>query len=247
MSPEGERLQKVLARAGVGSRRAVEALIHDGRVSVNGAPAELGRRVDPAKDVVEVDGSPVPVRADLAHYLLNKPAGVVSTAADPQGRPTVLDFIDDDRRLWPVGRLDIDSEGAVIVTNDGALTAALTHPRYQVPKTYVVEARGSVGRAALRRLGAGVDLADGMTAPAQVRVVGHGSGSTLVELTITEGRNRQVRRMFEAVGHPVSALVRTAIGPLILGRLKPGTARRLSPVEVSALHRAAGLGREVDK
>jgi 23S rRNA pseudouridine2605 synthase len=238
--PRGERLQKALARAGVGSRRAVEGLIAAGRVRVNGAPAVLGRRVDVHKDKVEVDGSPVPLDPELVYYLLNKPEGVVSTAADPQGRVTVVDLVDPGVRVWPVGRLDVASEGALVLTNDGELTMRLTHPRYKVPKSYLVEVAGAMGGRALRELARGVALDDGTTRPARVEVVDTGPRGSVVEITISEGRNRQVRRMMESVGHPVRRLVRTSIGPLKLGRLKPGTARRLSPAEVRALYAATG-------
>jgi len=236
-----ERLQKVLAHAGVASRRAVEDMISAGRVSVNGAPARLGQKVDPAKDRVEVDGSRVPVQADLVWYLINKPIGVVSTASDPQGRPTVLDLIDAPARVWPVGRLDVDSEGALIVTNDGELTHRLTHPRYEVPKTYLAEVAGGVGEQALRALVRGVELDDGPARATRVQLVDRRPGTLLVEITIAEGRNRQIRRMVEAVGGRVTRLVRVSFGPLMLGRLKPGTARRLGPVEVRSLYKTAGL------
>ena len=238
---EGERLQKVLARAGLGSRRAVEEMIAAGRIRVNGATAQLGRRVDPTKDVVEVDGSRVPLAVDLVHYLLNKPAGVVTTASDPEGRPTVLDLVELPARVWAAGRLDVDSEGALVLTNDGDLSYRLTHPSFEVPKTYVVQVGGGVGERALRSLARGVELDDGRTRPARASVLERGGGSTLVELTISEGRNRQVRRMFEVVGHRVIRLVRTEIGPLKLGHLKPGSVRRLSPAEVRSLYRATGL------
>ncbi|MDQ3956800.1 MAG: rRNA pseudouridine synthase [Actinomycetota bacterium] len=239
--PEGERLQKVLAHAGVASRRAVEELIAAGRVRVNGRRAELGARVDPTKDEVEVDGSRVPLRANLLHYMLNKPAGVVSTASDPEGRTTVVELLDVPSRVWPVGRLDTDSEGLLLVTNDGDLTHRLTHPSYEVPKTYLAEVKGSVGSRAIKQLIAGVALEDGMTKRAKVDLVERTPGGTLLEITIAEGRNRQVRRMCEAVGHPVRRLVRVALGPLQLGRLKPGTFRKLSIEEVRSLYRACGL------
>jgi 23S rRNA pseudouridine2605 synthase len=238
--PRGERLQKALARAGVGSRRAVEELIVAGRVRVNGAPAVLGRRVDVHKDKVEVDGSLVPLDPELVYYLLNKPEGVVSTAADPEGRETVVDLVDASVRVWPVGRLDVASEGALVLTNDGELTLRLTHPRYEVPKSYLVEVAGAMGGRARRQLARGVALDDGTTRPASFEVVDTGARGSVVEITISEGRNKQVRRMMEAVGHPVRRLVRTSIGPLKLGRLKPGTARRLSPAEVRALYAATG-------
>jgi 23S rRNA pseudouridine2605 synthase len=237
----GERLQKVLAHAGVGSRRAIERMIVDGRVAVNGRVAALGQRIDQAKDKVEVDGSLVPLGAGLLHFLANKPRGMVTTASDPQGRPTIMDLWVLDRRVWPVGRLDIDSEGALILTNDGELTHRLTHPRYGVAKVYVAEVEGEVGARALKHLRRGIELDDGATAPAEAELVGRRAHASLVEISLLEGRNRQVRRMLEAVGHPVKRLVRTGIGPLMLGRLKPGTIRRLTPDEVRALYRAAGL------
>ena len=241
MSSEGERLQKVLARAGLGSRRAVEELIAAGRVRVNGVPARLGQRVTPTKDKVEVDGSLVPLDVALVHYLLNKPAGVVTTAADPEGRATVLDLVDLPVRVWPVGRLDVDSEGLLLLTNDGTIGYRLTHPRFEVPKTYVVEVAGGVPDRSLRTLARGVELDDGVARAARVSVLERGRGGTLVELTVTEGRNRLVRRMFEAVDQRVLRLVRTELGPLKLGHLKPGSVRRLSPAEVRALYRSTGL------
>jgi 23S rRNA pseudouridine2605 synthase len=240
--PEGERIQKVLARAGVASRRAIEEMILEGRIRVNGTRVELGRRIDPAKDEVEVDGSRVPLRADLVYYLMNKPVGVVTTASDEAGRETVLDLLDDvEARVYPVGRLDLDSEGAVVLTNDGDLALRLTHPRFGVEKTYLAEVEGSVKERTVRRIARGVELEDGPAAATRVRLVERIPGGSLVELSIAEGKKRQVRRMFEAVGHPVRRLVRTAIGPLMLGRLKPATYRRLRPDEVRALYRAADL------
>lgn len=241
MGEEGERLQKVLAHAGLGSRRAMEELIAAGRVKVNGRRARLGSRVDASKDEVEVDGSRVPLEQDLVHYMLNKPAGVVSTASDPEGRQTVVELLDLPARVWPVGRLDTDSEGLLVVTNDGELTHRLTHPRYEIPKTYLAEVRGTAGSRAIKHLISGVELDDGVTKRAKVSLVEATRGGTLLEITITEGRNRQVRRMCEAVGHPVKRLVRTTLGPLQLGRLKPGTFRKLSLEEVRALYRACGL------
>lgn len=238
-SAERQRLQKVLAHAGLASRRAVEAMIAAGRIRVNGQVAALGDRVDPATDEVEVDGSPYPISSATVYYLLNKPPGVVATASDPEGRPTVIELIDPHDRVWPVGRLDRDSEGALILTNDGDLTQRLTHPSYEVPKTYLAEVAGSVGHEALRTLRRGVRLEDGTTAPAEVAIADRVAGGTLLEMVIREGRNRQVRRMCEAVGHPVRRLVRVSIGPLSLGRLKPGAYRRLAPAEVSSLYRAA--------
>jgi 23S rRNA pseudouridine2605 synthase len=227
----GERLQKVLARAGFGSRRVCEELIADGRVAVDGEVARLGRRVDVDNDRVEVDGVPVSVRPGLVYYLLNKPAGVVTTAEDPQGRPTVVELVPDEPRVFPVGRLDFATEGLLILTNDGDLTHRLTHPKFGVEKEYLAHVEGSPSRHTLRRLREGVELDDGMTAPARVSLV----GDDVVRIAIHEGRNRQVRRMCEAVGHPVTRLVRTRIGPITDRRLKPGSWRALNTDEVQAL------------
>jgi 23S rRNA pseudouridine2605 synthase len=169
--PPGERLQKVLARAGFGARRVCDELIADGRVAVNGAVAELGRRVDPEHDRVEVDGVPIGVRPDLVHYLLNKPRGVVTTASDPQGRPTVVQLVPAEPRVFPVGRLDADTEGLLLLTNDGELAHRLTHPSFGVEKEYLAEVEGSPSRGSLRRLREGIDLDDGVTAPAKVALV----------------------------------------------------------------------------
>jgi len=232
---DGERLQKVLARAGIGSRRVAEDLIAEGRVTVNGRVAVLGARVDPEADLIEVDGAAVGTRADLVHYLLNKPAGVVTTASDPQGRPTVVALVPDEPRVFPVGRLDADTEGLLLLTNDGELAHRLTHPSFGVDKEYLAEVRGSPSRGALRALRQGVALDDGPTAPAKASLI----SPTVVRLVIHEGRNRQVRRMCEAVGHPVVRLVRTRIGSLADRRLKPGEWRELEIDEVRALEAAA--------
>ncbi len=232
----GERLQKVLARAGFGSRRACEELISAGRVRVNGEVAELGRRVDVEADRVEVDGQPVGVLPGLVHYVLNKPSGYVTTARDPEGRPTVLQLLPAEPRVFSVGRLDYESEGLLICTNDGDLAQLLAHPSHGVEKEYVVEVRGDPSPQAIRRLREGVVLEDGRTAPAKVSRRGPG----VLRIVIHEGRNRQVRRMCEAVGHPVLRLVRTRIGPLRDQQLAPGRWRLLSPAEVRALAAAAG-------
>ena len=235
MPEEGERLQKVLARAGLGSRRACEELIAAGRVVVDGERAELGRRVDISSARVEVDGVPLSLREDLVHYLLNKPAGVVTTARDPEGRPTVVSLVPASPRVFPVGRLDVDTEGLLVLTNDGDLAQRLSHPSYGVEKEYVAEVEGVPGPGALRRLRQGVELDDGRTAPARVGVLAPG----VLRIVIHEGRNRQVRRMCEAVGHPVRRLVRTRIGPLSDRSLRPGSFRPLRPAEVRALSAAA--------
>ncbi len=261
------RLAKHLAHAGVASRRAAEGLIAQGRVCVDG---ELVR--DPARDVdehsrVEVDGRLLAGPEPRVVYALHKPVGVLSTASDPHGRSTVVELLGEERRLYPVGRLDADSSGLILLTNDGELANRLTHPRYEVPRTYRVRvAGGPVGERALRALRTGVELEDGPTASAQVRRlpaadprVGGGGGSKSatnrrsasgesspatqeggdeLELTICEGRNRQVRRMCEAVGHPVLVLQRVAFGPLRLGDLEPGAHRRLGEAELRSLRRA---------
>ncbi len=227
----GERLQKVLAVAGLGSRRACEELIADGRVTVDGEVATLGRRVDPETARLAVDGVPISVRPGLVHYLLNKPAGVVTTASDPQGRPTVLDLVPSEPRVFPVGRLDAATEGLLLLTNDGELAHRLTHPSFGVDKEYLAEVDTPPTRGELRRLREGVELEDGRTAPARVTLV----PPRAVRMVIHEGRNRQVRRMLDAVGHPVRRLVRTRIGPLTDRRLRPGEWRPLTPAEVRSL------------
>jgi 23S rRNA pseudouridine2605 synthase len=238
-----ERLQKILARAGFGSRRASEALIAAGRVRVNGGVAALGDRADPETDRIEVDGVVVGVRPGLVHYLLNKPAGVVTTASDPQGRPTVVGLVPAEPRVFPVGRLDAETEGLLLLTNDGELAHRLTHPSFGVDKEYLAEVEGRPTRGALRRLREGVDLEDGPTAPAKVSVV----GDRLLRITIHEGRKRQVRRMCDAVGLPVRRLVRVRIGPIADRRLAPGEWRALEPDEVRALERAAASPRSGER
>lgn len=235
MNETGERLQKVLAGAGIGSRRHCEELIADRRVTVNGEIAILGRRVDPGTDRVAVDGVAVATAPGLVYYLLNKPAGVVSTASDPQGRPAVVELVPPEPRVYPVGRLDVATEGVLLLTNDGDLTYRLTHPSFGVEKEYLAAVEGHPRPSTIRRLREGVDLDDGRTAPAQVSLV----EGNLLRITIHEGRNRQVRRMADAVGHPVSRLVRTRVGPLRTGNLRPGEWRELTQDEVRALERAA--------
>ena len=231
----GERVQKVLAQAGVGSRRSCEQLIAAGRVTVNDEVAVLGRRVDPASDRIEVDGIQIGVRPGLVYYLLNKPAGVVSTVSDPEGRPTVTELVPADPQVHPVGRLDASSEGLLLLTNDGDLTFRLTHPSFGVEKEYLVSVAGVPSGGALRKLRDGVDLDDGRTSPAKVSQ----PEPSLLRITIHEGRKRQVRRMCEAVGHPVTRLVRTRIGPLRDPRLPPGEWRELTTAEVRELEKAA--------
>lgn len=240
MSPPGvsaggpERLQKVLARAGVASRRACEELILAGRVRVNGQTAVLGGRADPSCDRVELDGVVLSLAPDAVHYLLNKPRGVISAAADPLGRPCVTDLVPKSPRVFPVGRLDYDSEGLILLTNDGNLAHLLTHPSSGVEKEYLVEVQGHPGPSALARLRRGVELEDGLTSPARVSLV----APNVLKIVIHEGRNRQVRRMAEAVGHPVRRLVRTRLGPLRLTGVPEGGYRAVERAEVRALEKA---------
>jgi 23S rRNA pseudouridine2605 synthase len=238
-SSEQERLQKVLARSGFGSRRACEELIASGRVTVNGETATLGRRVDLHFDEVEVDGARIGGLPDYVHYLVNKPTGVVTTASDSHGRRTVTELVPRKPRAFPVGRLDADTEGVLIVTNDGDLAHRLSHPSFGVEKEYLAKVVGVPKRSDIKRLREGVELADGRTAPAKVSVVGDPADGVL-RISIHEGRNRQVRRMCEAVGHPVSRLVRVRIGPIRLRDLQPGQWRRLTAKEVHSLGLAAG-------
>ena len=237
---EPERLQKVLAAAGYGSRRVCEELIADGRVTVNGEVAVLGRRVDADMDRIEVDGTPVPVRPGLVHYVLNKPRGVVSTAKDTHGRPTVVDLVPADPRVYPVGRLDADTEGLLVLTNDGDLAQLLTHPRHGVEKAYLAEVEGVPTAGALRTLREGVVLDDGPARAARAQVVQRSAdGNSALEIVLKEGRKRIVRRMCAEIGHPVRRLVRTRIGPLSDQKLPPGACRALTPQEVRALYAAA--------
>ena len=229
------RLNAWLARAGVASRRGADALIKAGRVTVNGAPGQLNTFVADGDDV-RLDGAPL-AQQQLAYVLLHKPAGVVTTARDPQGRPTVVGLVDlpAHTRVVPVGRLDADTTGALLLTNDGPLAHRLAHPRYEVDKVYVADVEGVPGDATLLRLAAGIELDDGRTSPALVTR----RGPRTLELTIHEGRNRQVRRMLEAVGHPVRRLHRSRYGPLTVDGLAPGAWRELRAEEVAALRRAA--------
>jgi 23S rRNA pseudouridine2605 synthase len=229
------RLNSFLARAGVASRRRADELIRAGRVRVNGKPGELNTVVG-AQDVVEVDGRRVERQA-LAYVLLHKPAGVVTTASDPHGRPTVVALVAHGARVVPVGRLDADTTGALLLTNDGRLAYRLAHPRYGIPKVYDAEVEGSPRPEALEALREGVELEDGRTAPAEARLLGPG----LVELVLHEGRKHQVKRMLEAVGHPVRRLHRSRYAGLDLAGLEPGDWRELEAGEVAVLRRDAGL------
>lgn len=245
--PSGDRLQKFLAAAGVASRRHAEVLIRQRRVTVNGAVAELGQRVS-ADDDVRVNGVRVGPQAPL-YVMLNKPTGVVTTAQDPQGRPTVVELVDAHVRVYPVGRLDIDTSGLLLLTNDGELAHRLMHPSFGVSKRYHAMVRGKVEASTMRDLCDGVELDDGMTSPATGRIIQSSAARSLIELSIHEGRNRQVRRMFDAVGHPVMQLARVAYGPLTMGSLAAGTSRVLDASEIRKLQKAAGLapGRHRDR
>ena len=239
-SPEDEpaklpRLQKALAAAGVASRRVCEEMIEDGRITINGVVATLGDKVDPQVDILAVDGAVVSVDPTRRTVLLNKPVGVISTAEDTHGRPTVVELVDAEERLFPVGRLDADSEGLLLLTNDGGLTQRLTHPSYGVDKEYLVSVDGgSLSRGSLRTLREGVELEDGTTSPAKVSELQPG----LLKIVIHEGRNRQIRRMCDAVGHEVTRLVRTRIGPLSDNALKPGEWREVDSAEVREIETA---------
>ena len=236
-----ERLQKVLARAGFGSRRACEELIARGRVTVNGRVARLGDRVDPSRDVVEVDGSKVNLDPNVRYFALYKPVGVVTTLRDPRGRPDLRDLLPPGPRVYPVGRLDRDSEGLLLLTNDGELANRVMHPRYGVEKEYLVEVEGEPTERTARALERGVELEDGVARALSARVVGRRPGRGALRVVMVEGRKREVRRMLEALGFPVRRLVRLRVGPVRLGRLRPGQVRPLTPGEGRALYRAAGL------
>ena len=240
---EGIRLQKVLAAAGVGSRRACEVLITEGRVSVDGQTVvEQGRRVDPETAVVRVDGLRVTTASNKVYLALNKPRGMVSAMSDPEGRPTVGELVEGRReRLFHVGRLDAETEGLLLLTNDGELSHRLSHPSYQVPKTYLAEIIGPVHRDVGTRLRAGVLLEDGPVLVDSFKLVDSAANKVLVEVVLHEGRKHVVRRLLAEVGHPVQMLVRTAIGPVRLGAQKPGRLRPLSASEVGELYALVGL------
>ncbi|MDA8262328.1 MAG: pseudouridine synthase [Actinomycetota bacterium] len=229
--PEGERLQKIISQAGIASRRVAEEMILAGRVTLNHRVATLGDRAQVGEDLVEVDGVPVMIDPGRVYWLLHKPAGVVSTTKDTHGRSVVTDLVPPEPRVYPVGRLDADSEGLLILTNDGDFAMRLTHPRYKVDKEYLVSLDKPVGRDTLSKLARGVVLEDGRTAPATVTQL----SPTLVRMVIREGRNRQIRRMFEVFSFRVTRLVRTRIGPLSDQRLAPGQYRALTQAELRSL------------
>ena len=236
---ERVRIQKAIANAGLMSRRAAEEAISEGRIRVDGQPATLGDRVDVDSQRLTMDGTPVPVAPDLETHLLYKPVGVISTASDPRGRRTVVDLVPSDKRLYPVGRLDADSEGLILVSNDGELTNRVTHPRFGITKTYLALVEGVPGDRDIRQLSEGVDLEDGPARAQTARIVDTSAADrALVEVVMVEGRNREVRRMFDAIGYPVERLVRTAIGPITDKELRPGESRQLGVSEVRRLHEA---------
>ena len=240
---KAERLQKILSRAGITSRRKAENLILEGRVSVNGQIVrQLGAKAVLGKDEIQVDGKALEAEVERVTVALFKPRGCVCTFHDPQGRLTVTDVLGDlSVRVYPVGRLDYDSDGLLLLTNDGELAHRLQHPRYKVAKTYLVKVRGHPDEGDLARLQQGVDLEDGPTAPAELNIVGEGETTTWLSLSLREGRKHQVKRMCAAVGHPVLKLRRTKVGPIDLGTLRPAETRLLKSREVRALRRAVGL------
>jgi 23S rRNA pseudouridine2605 synthase len=240
---QGVRLQKLLAGAGYGSRRACEGLIEAGRVTVDGIRVrELGWRVDPATRQIHVDTMPVTLDQRAVTLALNKPLGVVSAMTDPKDRPTVADYVENrSERLFHVGRLDTDSEGLLLLTNEGELANRLTHPSHEVPKTYVATVEGRLTGTTQRALKEGVELKDGIQAVDSLRILDSSMGLTMVEVVLHSGRNRVVRRLFKEVGTPVTRLVRTRIGPIALGDLKPGRTRVLGRVELASLKKAVGL------
>jgi len=238
---EPERLQKVLAAAGIGSRRACEELIAAGRVTIGGRRATLGDKVDAETAEIHVDGERIVTDTKMVYLAMNKPRGVVSTMADEKGREAIADYLGTlEQRVFHVGRLDADSEGLLLLTNDGTLAHRLMHPSYGVAKTYLAEVAGPLPRAVGRALLSGVDLEDGPARVDKFRLVDAVQRTALVEVVIHEGRNHIVRRLFDEVGHPVNRLVRTAIGPVRLGDLKPGRTRRLTTAEIAALFKAVG-------
>jgi 23S rRNA pseudouridine2605 synthase len=237
-----ERVQRALARAGFGSRRGCEQLIVEGRVTVNGTVATLGDRLDPEADSLAVDGVTVNLDPNVRYYALHKPPGVVTTMKDPQGRPDIRGFLPEEGpRVFPVGRLDRDSEGLLLLTNDGELGNRLLHPKFAIEKEYLAEVDGVPTDRQLARIRRGVELDDGLAKPTSARLVAASGGRGAVRLTMTEGRKREVRRLLADVGLPVTRLVRLRVGPVKLGDLPPGAIRELSPEEIRALARAAGM------
>jgi 23S rRNA pseudouridine2605 synthase len=243
IDPPRIRLAKLLAQRGVAARRKAEDLIAEGAVTVNGEKVPVVTLVDPERDAIEVRGEPLPAASPHVYYLLHKPAGYITSRSDPQGRASVLDLCQDlPARVEPVGRLDYETEGALLLTNDGNLAHRLTHPSRRVPKTYVARVSGDPGAEALRSIQEGVDLEDGRTAPAAARLLGRDSrGTARLEITVIEGRNRLVRRILLKVGHPVLSLRRVEFAGISIGELKRGELRPLTPAEVRRLRKIVGL------
>jgi len=238
-----ERLQKTLARAGYGSRRRAEELIEQGRVRIGRRLARLGDRVDPFVDRISVDGAPIPAHPELRYFALNKPRGVTSTMRDPHAARSLAEFLPEGPRVYPVGRLDRESEGLMLLTNDGALANRLQHPRHGVEKEYLVEVAGSVSRGAIRQIMDGIELEDGLARAIRAEAVRRGVGKTALTVVMAEGRKREVRRMLEALGYPVRRLVRVRVGPVEMSGIAPGRARPLTQDEISGLYRVSGLAR----
>jgi 23S rRNA pseudouridine2605 synthase len=236
------RLQRYLAGCGISSRRNAEKLVESGRVEVNGAVAKLGDTIDPEKDVVTCDGKPVHAEGTV-YVVLNKPKETVTSARDTHGRKTVIDCVEGvGARVFPVGRLDVDVEGALLLTNDGDLAFRLMHPKYQIEKVYLAAVSGEVTREALTQIEQGVPLEDGLTAPAKAAIVNKGRGTTLLRLTLHEGRKREVKRMCAALGHPVRELQRVSVAGITAKGLRPGEWRYLTPHEIDELRKMSGLG-----
>lgn len=238
-----DRLQKIISQAGLMSRRNAEQLISDGRVTIDGKVAVLGDRGDAASSVVEIDGTPIPIAPGLRTFLVNKPLGVICTVEDTHGRQTIVELVDAGVRVWPVGRLDVDSEGLILVTNDGELTNRITHPSFGVTKTYTVMVDGMPSKVTVRKLTEGVVLDDGPASAIAAKIVDRSGDITMLEMVMSEGRNREIRRMCESIGHPVNRLVRTAIGSLRDRTLEPGAFRELTTVEVADLYKLAEAAR----
>ena len=235
-----QRLQKAIAHAGLMSRRAAEELIAEGRVTIDGRVAILGDRIEADRQRVEVDGLPLPVSPALMTYLLYKPVGVISTAADPEGRQTVVDLVPKDPRVVPVGRLDADSEGLLLLSNDGELILRVTHPRFGMTKTYVATVAGRPNPRVIRKLVTGVELEDGLAKARRAKLIQATADLGMIEVVMNEGRNREIRRMLASLGHPVQRLIRTAIGPLTDRKLGAGEWRQLDSSEVVEIYKAAG-------
>lgn len=238
-----QRLQKIIAEMGIASRRKAEELILEGRVTVNGQTAEIGMKADPLKDHVKVNGKLLTRPEKKVYFVFNKPRGVVTSLSDPEGRPTVQDFMKGIReRVYPVGRLDFDSEGMLLLTNDGDFSHAILHPAKKIPKTYLVKIKGALENDDLERLRNGIKLDGVLTAPAKAKLIRKGENNSWIEMTIYEGRKRQIRRMLERVGHPVIRLMRIRINGLEMGRLKPGTYRHLLPEEMQKMKKELRMG-----